>query len=123
MSVLNVVNICLIHFLIETVRDPLGIPTSKLPCFYTLRFSFFYFYLLIYFLPACFDIQRKKFHHNTCIRTEMKMNDPKNQKSALEHRTLLKARKKKGYCRSQISGIKLTDNVSKFHLREINFVR
>lgn len=94
MSVLNVVNICLIH-LIETVRVPFGIPTSKLPCFYTLRFSFFYFYLLIYFMPVSFDIQEKEGHHNTCIRTEMKMNDPKNQKSALEHRTLLKARKKR----------------------------
>lgn len=75
MSVLNVVNICLIH-LIETVRDPFGIPTSKLPCFYTLRFSFFYFYLLMYFLPASFDIQEKEGHRNTCVRTEMKMNDP-----------------------------------------------
>lgn len=75
MSVLNVVNICLIH-LIETVRDPFGIPTSKLPCFYTLRFLFFYFYLLMYFLPASFDIQEKEGHRNTCVRTEMKMNDP-----------------------------------------------
>lgn len=58
MGILSVVSICLIHFLIQRVRGPFGIPTSHLLCFYTLfaqGFLFFsiYFFFAIKFTAGC----------------------------------------------------------------------
>ena len=110
MGILSVVNICLIHFLIQRVRGPFGIPTSHLLCFYTLfaqgflffPIFFFFFFFFFFFLPlslqpavlpATFPAkdERSKIRgdrHNKSQSAEMKINDCPNRrslKSGLKH--------------------------------------
>ncbi len=133
MGILSVVNICLIHFLIQRVRGPFGIPTSHFPCFYTLfAQGFFSFYflplslqqamLLVTFLTGGGE------HHNKSQSSEMKINDCLTQqslKSGLNRTQKCLSNEKElqkhfGQIYSsapvQISGIKLRDNVSTAHL-------
>lgn len=102
MGILSVVSICLIHFLIQRVRGPFGIPTSHLPCFYTLFAQGFLFFSIFFFLPlslqpavllATFPAkdERSKIRgdrHNKSQSAEMKINDcptRRSLKSGLKH--------------------------------------
>lgn len=118
MGILSVVNICLIHFLIQRVRGPLWNSTTShlagflhtlCPEFVSFYFYFFSFFFAINFTANCATFstedERREIRgerHNKSQSAEMKINDYLTQwslKSSLKtHRNVFEMKKRATFC-------------------------